>query len=82
MSDEDIILNVHALTNEGVTRDFAVLPYGRTFLNLNKGTNLGTIVNTASVSVYEVKNAHVLANLDVVEGLLVVVDRDSFHNSE
>jgi hypothetical protein len=82
MSNEDIILNVHALTNEGMTRNFAVLPYGRPFLNLDKGTYLGTIVNTTSVSVYEVKNAHVLTNLDVVEGLLVVVDRDSFHNSE
>jgi hypothetical protein len=62
-----------------MTRNFAVLPYGRPLLNLDKGTYLGTIVNTTSVGVYEVKNTHVLADFDIVEGLLIVVDGEGFH---
>jgi hypothetical protein len=79
MSNEDIILNVYALTNEGMTGNLAILTYGRALLDLHKCTYLGTIVNTTSVGIYEIKNAHVFADFDIVEGLLVVIDGEGFH---
>ena len=56
MSDEDVVLDVHAFANEGVTGDFATLADRCVFLDFDKCADLGLVADFAAVNVDKPEN--------------------------
>jgi hypothetical protein len=65
MAYKDLILNGHAFTDKGMTRDLTVLPDPYPFLDLNKSTDLGVITNLTAIEVHKVVDGDVLPELHV-----------------
>ena len=71
MSDEHLILNGHALANEGVAGDFAATADPGAFLNLDEGPDFRLIANLAAIQIDESENANPGAELYVWSDLLI-----------
>jgi hypothetical protein len=63
VADKNVIFNIHALTDERVRGDLAVLTNPGVLLNLDKRANLGVISDFAAVQVHEIKDLDVFAKL-------------------
>lgn len=53
MTYENVVLDGHALTNEGMARDFAAVAYLGVLLDLDKGTDLCLVSNLTAIKVDE-----------------------------
>lgn len=69
--DENLILNRHTFAYKSVTGDLTTRTNPGTFLNLNKGSNLGIISNDAPVKICEGKNLDPLAKLHIRGNALI-----------
>jgi len=67
VTDENLILDLHAVANERVARDLARRAYRRSPLDLDEGSDAGVTPDAAAVEVAERPDGHVLPELDVVD---------------
>ena len=65
VSDEDLGLDRHAFTNEGMTRDLATIANLRAFLDLNERADPCVVANLAAVKIDEGINPNVATESDV-----------------
>jgi hypothetical protein len=75
MSDEDVILNDDALTNERMTGDLAALPDAGIFLDFDECADLGFVSNLAAIQIDELRKANVLSQSHVVRNAVVGVHK-------
>ena len=76
MTDEDVVFDVHAFANEGVTRDFATLADRRVFLDFDECANLGFVANFAAVNIDKTGKLHIFPELHVVSDADKFIHRD------
>jgi len=65
MTHEDLVFDRHALTDERVTRYFAVATHVDAFLNLDEGTDFSAVADLATVEVNEMVNDYVTTESNV-----------------
>src|SRR5881296_267994 len=73
VADEDVVLDCHAFTDEGVARNLALPADLRIFLDLDERPDLCSVADLAAVEVDELRELDVLPQLDVgrhVEGFV------------
>ena len=65
MAYENLIFDINAVTNKGMTRDFAVLAYLSSLLNLYVRANLGPVSDRASIDIAKVIYRNSLAKISI-----------------
>src|SRR5437870_597152 len=73
VADEDVVLDCHAFTDEGVARNLALPADLRIFLDLDERPDLCSVADLAAVEIDELRELDVLPQLDVgrhVEGFV------------
>ena len=53
MTDEYVIFNGHAFTNEGMARNLAAFSHARILLDLDKGANFSFVADFAAIKIDE-----------------------------
>ncbi len=66
MADEDVVLDGHPFTDEGVAGDLAVAADCGVLLDFNEGADLGVVADRAAVEVDEFGELDVLSQFHVV----------------
>src|SRR5437867_11781122 len=64
MTNEHVVLNVHALADERVDGNLAAAPDPRILLNLDEGRDFGFVANFTTVEVNEFGELYVFSELD------------------
>lgn len=67
MADEDLVFDLHAFTDEGVTLNLAICPHDGTPLDLDKRPDARVVADPAAVEIRERKDDDVSAELNVVQ---------------
>jgi len=80
VADENVVLDRHAFADKSVTGNFAVFADKSVLLDLHERADLGVVADRAAVQIYEIKNFHVLAELDVVDGISGTVVHKPFNS--
>jgi hypothetical protein len=71
MTDENFVLDQHALTNEGVTGDLAPVTDTCPFLDFDERADFHVIADLASIQVGESENLHSLTESNVGSNSLI-----------
>src|SRR5437660_10601973 len=64
MTNENVVLNVHALADERVAGNLAAAPDPRILLNLDEGPDFGFVANFTTVEVNEFGELYLFSALD------------------
>ena len=67
MTDENLILDLHAVADERVARDLASRADRRPPLDLDEGSDAGVTPDAAAVKVRERPDSYVFTEFDVVD---------------
>lgn len=65
VADEHLVLDGHALANEGVAGNFDRAAEPGILLNLDERADFGIIADLAAIEIYESEDSNVLAELDI-----------------
>lgn len=65
VADEHLVLDGHALANEGVAGNFDRAAEADILLNFDERADFGIIADLAAIEIYESEDSNVLAELDI-----------------